>query len=54
VQRSSYLNNSYGSDFKYREASSSSSVLGAGAMAAGMAGIGAMFAFSPLRNLAKK
>lgn len=54
MQRSSYLNSNYGSDFKYREASSSSSVLGAGAMAAGMAGIGAMFAFSPLRNLAKK
>lgn len=54
MQRSNYLNGTYGSDFKYREAMSSPSVLGAGLMSAGMAGVGAMFAFSPLRNVAKK
>jgi hypothetical protein len=54
VQRSSYLNSGYGSDFKYREAMSSPSVLGAGAMSAGMAAVGAMFALGPLRNIAKK
>jgi hypothetical protein len=54
VQRSSYLNGSYGSDFKYREAMTSTSLLGAGAMSAGMAGVGAMFALGPIRNLAKK
>lgn len=54
VQRSNYLNGTYGGDFKYREAMSSTSILGAGAMSAGMAGVGAMFAFSPLRNIAKK
>lgn len=54
VQRSSYLNSGYGSDFKYREAMSSTSIVGAGMMSAGMAAVGAMFAFSPLRNIAKK
>jgi len=32
----------------------SGSLAGAGVMSAGMAGVGAMFAFSPLRNLAKR
>jgi hypothetical protein len=54
VQLSNYLNGGYGADFKYREAMASSSLPAAGLMAAGMAGVGAMFALSPLRNLAKK
>lgn len=54
VQRSSYLNSGYGSDFKYREAMSSPSIVGASAMSAGIAAVGAMFALSPLRNIAKK
>jgi len=54
VQRSNHLNGGYGSDFKYREAMASGSLAGAGLMSAGMAGVGAMFAFSRLRNLAKR
>ncbi|WIA42929.1 hypothetical protein OEZ86_008843 [Tetradesmus obliquus] len=54
VQRSSLLNGLYGPDFKYREAMAPGGLLGAAAMSGMMAGIGAMFALAPLRNLAKK
>ena len=54
VQRSSYLNGNYGSDFKYREAQATNGPVGAGLMSGMMAGIGAMFALGPIRNLAQR
>jgi short subunit dehydrogenase-like uncharacterized protein len=54
VQRSSYLNGYYGSDFKYREAQASNGLVGASLMSSMMFGIGVMFALSPIRNIAQK
>jgi hypothetical protein len=53
VQYSSYLTGGYGPDFRYTEASGMKSLAAATAMSVGMAAVGAMFAFSFLRNLAK-
>jgi hypothetical protein len=53
VQYSNYLTGGYGDDFRYTEASGMKSLAAAAAMSAGMAAVGAMFAFSFLRNLAK-
>eukprot|EP00878_Enallax_costatus_P002058 GHUV01002224.1.p1 GENE.GHUV01002224.1~~GHUV01002224.1.p1 ORF type:complete len:439 (+),score=107.02 GHUV01002224.1:127-1443(+) len=54
VQRSSYLNGYYGSDFKYREAQATNGLVGASLVSSMMVGIGAMFALGPARNFAKR
>eukprot|EP00879_Flechtneria_rotunda_P007646 GHRR01008018.1.p1 GENE.GHRR01008018.1~~GHRR01008018.1.p1 ORF type:complete len:404 (+),score=160.62 GHRR01008018.1:312-1523(+) len=53
VQRSSYLNGYYGSDFKYREAMGVGNIIFAGVMSAFFTGLQAVFALGPLRNIAK-
>lgn len=54
VQRSSFLNGCYGSDFKYREAQATNGLIGASLVSSMMVGIGAMMSIGPIRNIAQK